>query len=241
MFVHGGGWTEGDRAQTFGGEDIYGNVGRFFASRGVGSAVVSYRLMPGATWREQVADVAAAVAFVQDEVGRRGGDPSSVAVMGHSAGGHLAAFVALDASALEAAGAAPVCGAVVVSGAALDLTDDATWETGTGFGYYARRFSPSRAEIDGPPPDPYGWQVAASPASYATPGDPPVAVVYGDGEDELFRTQAEALAAALEAAGVPVTVSVMDVFNHEAGVFNLSRADREPGAQALRLVDRACR
>ncbi|MGB3541572.1 alpha/beta hydrolase [Rubrivirga sp.] len=241
VFVHGGGWTEGDRAQTFGGEDIYGNVGRFFAAHGIGSAVVSYRLMPDATWREQVEDVAAAVAFVQDEVGRRGGDPSSVAVMGHSAGGYLAAFVALDASVLEDAGAEPVCGAAIVSGAALDLADDATWETGTEFDYYARRFSPSRTPIDGPPAEPYGWQIEASPASYATPSAPPFSIVYGDGEEELFQTQANALTRALEAENVPVEVAIMPVFNHEAGVFNLSRDDKVAGSEALRLVDRACR
>ncbi len=240
VFIHGGGWTEGDRAQTFGGEDIYGNVGRFFAARGIGAAVVSYRLMPNVTWREQVEDVAAAVAFVQRRVEAEGGSSSRVAVMGHSAGGYLAAFVALDGSALEDAGAEPVCGAVIVSGAALDLTDDATWETGTGFGYYARRFSPSRTDIDGPPAEPYGWQTDASPASYVTPEAPPFAIVYGDGEEELFQTQANALARALEDEDIPHSVAIMPVFNHEAGVFNLSRDDKVAGAEALRLVRDAC-
>lgn len=240
VFVHGGGWTEGDKSFTFGGEDLYGNVGRFFATRGIGAAVVNYRLMPGATWREQVEDVAAAVAFVQDRVPAEGGS-GRVAVMGHSAGGYLATFVALDGSALEDAGAEPVCGAVVVSGAALDLEDVATWEAGATFGYYARRFSPSREPIDGPPAEPYDWQIEASPASYATPGDPSFAIIYADGEDELFQTQANALTRALEAADVAVRVSIMPAFNHEAGVFNLSRDDKVAGAEALRLIDRACR
>ncbi len=39
LFVHGGGWTEGDRDFTFGGEDLYGNVGRYLAGHGIGTAV----------------------------------------------------------------------------------------------------------------------------------------------------------------------------------------------------------
>ena len=240
VFAHGGGWTEGDRALTFGGEDLYGNVGRFFALRGIGTAVVSYRLMPGATWREQVADGAAALAFVQAEVARRGGDPGAVAVMGHSAGAWLAAHVALDAEARERAGARAPCGAILVSGAALDLTDAATWETGTEFGYYARRFSPSRAPLDGPPPTPFAWQVEASPASYASAGDPPASIVHADGEDALFETQAQALARALTAYAVPVEQRVMEAVTHEAGVFNLSKESAATNA-ALALIDRHCR
>lgn len=241
VFVHGGGWTEGDRAFRFGGEDIYGNVGRFFATRGIGAAVISYRLMPGATWREQVADVAAALAFVQREIRTAGGDPEAVALMGHSAGGYLSASVALDEDARQRAGAARPCGAVIVSGAALDLVDPATWETGTRYGYYAHLFSSSRADVEGPPAEPAAWQIEASPVRHASPGDPPFAIVYGDGEDALFQTQAEALARALDAVGVPHRVSTMKVFNHEAGVFTLSRADRAPGAEALRLVRESCR
>ena len=39
VFVHGGGWTRGDRAFTVAGRDVYGNIGRFFASRGIVSTV----------------------------------------------------------------------------------------------------------------------------------------------------------------------------------------------------------
>ena len=239
LFVHGGGWVEGDRQLTFGGEDLYGNVGRYLAERGIGAAVTSYRLQPGATWREQRSDVAAALAFVQDTVAALGGDPARVVLMGHSAGAQLAAHVAFDASLRERAGAEPVCGLVSVSGAALDLTDAATWEAGARFGYSAERFSPTREEIAGPPPDPYAWQVEASPTSYVTPEAPPVRVIYADGEADYFRTQAEALARALGAAGVPYETEVMAAFNHEVGALYLSRADRPAGPAAVALA-RAC-
>ncbi|WP_412068932.1 alpha/beta hydrolase [Rubrivirga sp. IMCC43871] len=235
LFVHGGGWVEGDRAYTFGGEDLYGNVGRFFATQGVATAVTSYRMMPGATWREQVADVAAALAFVQRETARLGGDPDAVVLMGHSAGAQLAAHVAYDTEAREQAGAARVCGMVSVSGAGMDLTDAATWET-TGFDYYAERFSPEREPIDGPPAEPYPWQVEASPASDIDAGDPPTLLIYADGEAELFKLQVDAMARALRAAGVRHRAAIMPAINHEAGVFNLSRDDRVVGPETLAFL-----
>lgn len=239
LFVHGGGWIEGDRQFTFGGEDLYGNVGRYMAARGVGAAVISYRLQPDATWREQRSDVASALAFVQDTVAALGGDPDAVVLMGHSAGAQLAAHVAFDAALRQRVGARPVCGLVPVSGAALDLADAATWEAGARFGYYAERFAPAREEIEGPPPEPYDWQVEASPASYVTPDAPPVRIVYADGEADYFQTQAEALARALDAAGVPHETEVMAAFNHEVGALYLSRSDRPAGPAAVDLA-RAC-
>lgn len=236
VFVHGGGWVEGDRDFTYGGADLYNNVGRFLAGRGIGAAVISYRLLPDVRWPAQVEDVAAALNWVQEHVAAYGGSPEAVVLMGHSAGGQLAARVALDAEARQQAGAAPVCGAVVVSGAALDLTDEATWETGTEFGYYARRFSPTREPLPGPPPEPYEWQVEASPVTYASPGDPPFLIVTADGEEALFETQAAALARALDAAGIPNETAVMPARSHELGVPNLSRDDRVVGPATLRFV-----
>ena len=241
MFVHGGGWTEGDRAFEYGGEDLYGNVGRFFAARGIGTAVISYRLLPEAVWQDQVSDVAAALAWVQDQAPEWGGDPEAVAVMGHSAGGQLAARVALDEGARLQAGAGPVCAAVIASGAALDLTDAATWEAGAGFDYYAVRFSPSREPIEEAPAEPFDWQREASPATYATSGAPPFLLVTADGESDTFRLQAEALDRALRANNVPVEMDEMPALSHELGVPNLSRDDRVIGPAALDLVRRSCR
>ena len=45
---------------------------------------------------DHVLDVAAALAWVHDHVGRFGGDADRLFVMGHSAGAHLAALVACD-------------------------------------------------------------------------------------------------------------------------------------------------
>src|SRR5262245_61070398 len=58
LYAYGGGWQSGDKDLTVGGRDVYNNIGRFFANRGIGVAVINYRLQPEVTWRDQVNDVA---------------------------------------------------------------------------------------------------------------------------------------------------------------------------------------
>ena len=241
VFVHGGGWTTGDRDTEVGGADFYTNVGRFLAQSGIATTVISYRLQPGATWQEQIADAASALAWTQSHATDWGGDPNRVAMMGHSAGAQLVSPVALDAQVREAAGARSLCAAVVASGAALDLVDPATWATGTRFGYYSARFAPDRRDIEGPPETPYDWQVEASPVTYATSDAPPFLISTATGEAALFNTQADALARALDAVGVAHERVETSALTHELGVPNLSRADRTIAPTTVDFVKRTCR
>ncbi len=86
VFVHGGGWTAGDKSLRAGGADVYSNIGRFYAAQGFGTAVINYRLQPAVTWREQVDDVARAGAWVHANIAEPGGDPAAIFLIGPSAG-----------------------------------------------------------------------------------------------------------------------------------------------------------
>ena len=238
VFVHGGGWREGDRDLVYGGADVYNNIGRFFASRGIGGATVSYRLMPGTDWRGQVADVAAAVAAIRDTVAARGGDPDGIVLMGHSAGAYLATFVALDEAALETAGAprGAVCGAIPVSGAALDLTDRETYAMRDNFDYYSARFSDDGRALAEPPATPFDWQVEASPIQHVRPDAPPFLILYAGGETNALQRQSALLDAALREAGARSEVVVVPGRSHERIVPTLSRDDQTAGPAMLRFV-----
>jgi acetyl esterase/lipase len=89
IFIHGGSWRSGDRSN-------YPALGNRFAREGIGVVVSSYRLMPGAPHPAQVEDATAAVDWVVKNIAQHGGDPSRIYLSGHSAGGHMAAFVGLD-------------------------------------------------------------------------------------------------------------------------------------------------
>ena len=234
VFIHGGGWTEGSKDYAFGDADVYNNVGRFLARHGVGAAVISYRLMPGVTWREQNADAARAVAWTRAHVGAYGGDPADVFVMGHSAGAQLATRVALDPALRAVAG--DVCGAIPVSGAALDLTDRETYALEDNFDYYSARFSDDRVARAAPPATPFPWQTEASPIRFAGPTAPPFLILYAGAETEALQRQSRLLDAALRAAGASSRVVVVPGQSHERVVLTLSRPDRTSGPAILDFV-----
>ncbi len=89
IFVHGGSWRTGDRS-------IYGALGDRFAREGIAVAIPSYRLMPRNPHPAQIEDLAAAFNWVYRNIAQRGGDPARIYLLGHSAGAHLAALLALD-------------------------------------------------------------------------------------------------------------------------------------------------
>jgi carboxylesterase type B len=92
MFVHGGGYTRGNKRAP--GSAFYDNVMVFAARHGIVGVNVEYRLAPESQWPAGNEDMGAAVRFVNDKIASYGGDPARVFLMGHSAGaGHVAAYV----------------------------------------------------------------------------------------------------------------------------------------------------
>ncbi|MBH1963335.1 MAG: alpha/beta hydrolase [Comamonadaceae bacterium] len=110
VFIHGGYW----RANT---AKEFSCVALGLQRRGITTVVVNYSLCPTVTIDEITRQVRAAVAWVLRNIGRYGGDPSRVALGGHSAGGHLTAM-ALQTRWQEDYGlpADPLVAAVLVSG-----------------------------------------------------------------------------------------------------------------------------
>lgn len=230
VFVHGGGWTSGDRALRVGGADVYRNIGRFYAGHGIGVAVISYRLQPGSDWRAQIDDVAHAVSWVHANIGAYGGDPDALVLAGHSAGAHLAAEVALDRGRLEALGVDPtsVCGLVSVSGAALDLEDAETYAVGADPAYYEARLG-----TDDPSGD---WRREASVVRWVDAEAPPSLVIYAGGESRALQRQARVLYQAFVAAGAPSRLLEVPGEDHSRIVLTLSRDDKTAGPAILQFI-----
>ena len=113
LWFHGGGWMTGSL-------DTADIIARTFAS--AANAVVvtpQYRLAPEHLWPAGLNDARAVYGWVTSNIDRLGGDPSRMVIGGDSAGGNLAAVLALESRGTQPRLAAQVLIYPVVD---LDLT-----------------------------------------------------------------------------------------------------------------------
>ena len=230
MFVHGGGWRSGDKSLEFGGADPYGNIGRFYASHGIGVALVNYRLQPEVSWREQVADVAQALAWVYTHADDYGADKHAIFVAGHSSGAQLAARVAVDQNLLRKLRLPRdvPCGVIAVSGAPFDISDSKSYELGTNPKRYEKLF---RAGDDGE-----RWKYEASAVNFITSSAPSFLLLHGYWEPKGLQRQNQVMYEALKTAGVSSQLVVTPWDNHFLIVGALSHPDRIASAVILDFI-----
>ncbi|OGP59181.1 MAG: hypothetical protein A2V67_07750 [Deltaproteobacteria bacterium RBG_13_61_14] len=87
VWIHGGAWEDFSKEANVG-------LARYITNRGYVVVNVNYRTAPQFQMKTIVEDAFGAVIWAKDHAADYHGDPSRVAVAGHSAGGHLAAMVA---------------------------------------------------------------------------------------------------------------------------------------------------
>ena len=86
VFIHGGYWRLLDKSD-------HSFVAPAFNSQGALVVVPNYALCPAVSIEHIVLQIALAVQWTWRNAARYGGDPARIALVGHSAGGHLAAMM----------------------------------------------------------------------------------------------------------------------------------------------------
>lgn len=86
LFIHGGYWRSLDKAD-------HAFVAPAFTAQGAVVVVVNYALCPSVSIEDICLQMARAVVRAREQAPQWGGDPARLAVVGHSAGGHLAAML----------------------------------------------------------------------------------------------------------------------------------------------------
>ncbi len=175
LFLYGGSWQFGSRGD-------YRFVGQALASRGLIAMVADYRVWPEARFPTFVEDAAAAIAWARQNAGRFGGDPARVYLMGHSAGAHIAALLALDERYLAEVGLTPTALAGVIGLAGpydfLPITD------------------PTLKQVFDVPD-----LRTTQPITFAGPDAPPALLATGEQDVTVAPANSERLAARLEQSG----------------------------------------
>lgn len=116
FWIHGGGWTRGDKSDVKLKPQWFMDKGFVFVS-------TNYRLLPEVDMGTLIRDVAKAFDWMEKHIAEYGGDPKRVLVGGHSAGAQLAAIICTDEHYLKEQG---VCfdvlkGCVPVDGDTYDI------------------------------------------------------------------------------------------------------------------------
>jgi acetyl esterase/lipase len=175
VFLYGGRWNTGTRRD-------YRLLGDALTRRGWVAVVPDYRLAPAARFPAWVEDGARAVRWARDNAARIGGDSARIFVVGHSAGGHSAALLALDEHFLRDAGvpAGTVRGFVSLAGPV-----DTTWT------------DPDVQALMGPRE---GWP-ATYPATHVDGTEPPILLLHGRGDRTVAVENSQRLAARIRDRG----------------------------------------
>lgn len=199
LMIHGGGWVAGDKT-------LYRGLGRLLATHGFLAAAIDYRLLGEVAWPSPLEDCAAALEWFRREGPRWGLAPDRVALLGDSAGAHLAAMLGLKAP-------ESVRGVLAYYGPFL-LTEPAP------------RGWPRRCQerlIGGPLSDPAAMEraKALSPVHLVTGAAPPFLLIHGEIDSVVPCKSSELMARALGAAGVPAELLIVKGAEH--GLFSLGR------------------
>jgi acetyl esterase/lipase len=193
IYIHGGGWVFGDKG---------GAPNSFlpYIERGWNVVNVEYRMASSASAPGAVQDVRCALRWVYNNASKYHFDTDRIVVAGHSAGGHLALMTGMltDAAGLDDAcpadnGAPPMKVAAIVNW--FGITDVDALLSGPDRKTYAVAWL-SGAQ------DKHAVARRSSPLIYVHAGQPPVLTVHGDHDSVVPYSQAVALKAALDRAGV---------------------------------------
>ena len=188
IFWYGGSWVKGEKSQ-------YRFVGTTLAERGIVTVLPDYRLYPQVSFPAFDEDGARAVAWVEQHIQEFGGDPRRIVLMGHSAGGHTAAFLAFNHEFLRKSGADPdsIVGLVGLSGTYV-LVPETDTERAT--------FPPPYTEAD--------WQ----PIRFVDAHSPPTLLLHGTDDKEVLPQEAVELRDAMLALHLRVELHLYEQRGH---------------------------
>jgi acetyl esterase/lipase len=215
VFFYGGSWKSGRRQN-------YRFMGEALTSRGFVAVVADYRLYPDVRFPAFVGDGAAAVAWVRANIAGYGGNPRKVFLMGHSAGAHIAALLALDERYLAAVGESPKDLSGVIGVAGPYAFDPLQYRT----------IRPIFAGLTDPD--------QARPIAFADGAAPPMLLLHGEDDRTVYPANSLALAHRLKQAGNGATVIAYPDLGHIAILLAFARPFRSDDgvlADAARFID----
>lgn len=232
VFFHGGSLQESGERRT---SPVYARVCDPFVQAGIACATADYRLAPSHKWPAMPEDAAAALKWVKENIGTRGGDPDRIFLFGHSSGCQLVTVLGANSKYLQKAGitTASIAG-IIAMGCTLAPLEEATsrlslqelkprWERASG---ELNTYASFEDRLD------------SDPSRFLGPHMPPLLVVIAHKERFFPATleQGARLVRRLLEMGRPADVVIVPG-KHMTSVENLSTPGDVTFAAILRFID----
>jgi len=201
VFFYGGSWTEGTR-------HWYRYVGTALANHGVVALIPDYRKYPDVRFPAFMHDAALAVAWAHAHAAEFGGDAQRLFVMGHSAGGQIAALLACDRRYLAATGMRPrqLAGMIGIAGA-----------------YSFLPFVDDEAAIFG---DDAQGRYDSQPINFVDGDEPPMLLLQGTDDDEVPASNAQGMAERAQAMDGDAQLKLYPGVGHASILLAFAREHR---------------
>jgi acetyl esterase/lipase len=200
VFIHGGSWKSGKRSDYL----VYLVD---FAKRGFVTATVSYRLLNDGPYPACAEDIRDAVGWFFRNSEQYGYDTSRIALIGGSAGAHLATLTGYGwknpGEAADSTNNVHKIKALVDIYGPADLTTE-----------YARNHSLITELIGNTYKESPGLYAEASPVSYLDKNDPPTLILHGTSDRLVPVSQSDNLKSALDSLGVPCVYYRIPLWPH---------------------------
>ena len=206
IFIHGGGWSGGDRTDY-----TYYTVR--YAKRGYVVATISYRMTGEAPFPACVQDAKCAVRWMRANAAKYHVNPDKIAVIGGSAGGHLAMMVGYSSDVPELEGDGGYPGVSSRVQAVVDL-----YGPGNLFMEGARNVNVVKKFIGKSYDEAPKLYEQASPVTHITKDDPPTLILQGTVDSIVPMSQSDEVAAKLKEAGVPCEYETFEGWPHTMDV-----------------------
>jgi acetyl esterase/lipase len=205
VFFYGGSWESGKRKW-------YSYVGKTLANNGIVTLIPDYRKYPDVQFPEFVDDAAKAMRWARDHATEFGGDPSRLYVMGHSAGGQIAALIACDDRYLKSVG--------------MDIRE-LSGMIGLAGAYAFLPFVEEEPQIFGASDT---SQHDSQPINFVNRKEPPLLLLQGEDDDEVEPSNATKMAARARAVGAKAELKLYPGVGHASIILSLARGhgSREP-------------
>jgi acetyl esterase/lipase len=215
IFIHGGGWMVNDKYADI---NYMKKTVAEIVSSGFALASIDYRFSTQAVFPAQIQDCNRAVSFLYDNADKYGLDKNRLAVMGFSAGGHLASLLGLSRNNNVKTFYMPGGSTSFNIKAVVDFYGPAELIMFPGAD---DEKSPEAKLIGAAPITRPDLAKAASPVTYVDKNDPPFLIIHGEKDDQVAPRQSRLLSSWLTLAGVKNEVIIVKDAPHYGAMFDV--------------------